>query len=124
MTITVNIDVKKQLVTQEISDQIQLDEMLNAFESLYLNSDFDSSMAILVIIQPGSTSSVGSDDVHKLVTLMRQYAGVRGRGKSAIVAVDASDFGMSHAIQFLLKDELREVMVFDNENDAKHWLGL
>jgi len=124
MTIKVSIDVRKQLVTQKISDKLQLGEMLNAFENMYMSSDFNSDMAILVDIQPGSTSLITGDEAHKLVTLMRQYAGIRGRGKSAIIAPDASDFGMSHAIQFLLKDELREVRVFDNENDAKHWLGL
>lgn len=124
MTIQVNIDVDQQLITQNISGELLVDELLSAFKNMYQNPDFKSSMDILVIVQPGSTSSLSAGSANQLVDLMRRFANKRGQGKSAVIATDASDYGMSHVVQFLLKDEAREIRVFENMDDAKQWLGL
>ncbi|NOY67457.1 MAG: hypothetical protein GXP13_08640, partial [Gammaproteobacteria bacterium] len=124
MSIKTTIDLDRNLVTQETSDELTTEEILSAFEQLYLNPEFQPSMSILTLVTPGSTASINSEAINQLVNLMRKYADKRGGGRSAVVAADASDYGLSHVVEFLLKDELRDVKVFNNIDDAMTWLNL
>ena len=123
MTIKTTIDVEMQLITHEISDQLTIEEILCAFKDLYAHPDFNSGYAILVKLQAGSTSALTADDMHEMVKITRQFSASRGAGKSAVVALSAEDYGMSHVAEFLLKDETRKVKVFNNLDDARAWLA-
>jgi len=123
MTISTTIDKKNNIAYHKAFDVLTVDEIEGAINNLFNNPDFDPSMNILAEIQPGCTSSLGSDEVHNLVTLSRNLKNRSGPGRTAVVVSDNADYGIFHVLEFLLKDEARKLKVFKSLESGQEWLS-
>lgn len=124
MTISTKIDKKNNIAYHLASDVLTVDEIEEAINSLFSNPDFTPAMNIIAEIQPGCTASLGTDEVHNLVTLSRNLKNRSGPGKTAVIVSDDSDYGIFHVLEFLLKDEARELKVFKSLESGQDWLSL
>lgn len=123
MTIDTTIDKEHNIVYHKAHDVLTVEEIESAINNLFNNPEFNPAMNILAEIQPGSMASLASDEVHNLVTLSRNLKNRNGPGKTAVIVADNADFGIFHVLEFLLKDEVRELKVFKSLEAGQDWLS-
>jgi hypothetical protein len=123
MAITTTIDVKKNVVHHQIDGILTSDEIVEAIESLFRNPQFNPDMNIIGEVMPGSTSALSSEDIHRIVKITRNLNNRKGPGKTVIVVSSDADYGVFYVLEFLLKEEDRELKVCRALIEAQNWLN-
>jgi len=123
MGITTIIDSKEGIAFHQVEGVLTFEEIAAAIEGLFSSPDFNTEMNIIAEIMPGSTSALGSDDIHRIVKLTRNLNNRTGPGRTVIIVSNDADFGIFHVLEFLLKNEGRELRVFRSMSEGKDWLN-
>lgn len=123
MPIETIINVDEMRVCHTVSGKLTFDEIVTAMKNLFGNKSFLPEMDILVDVLPNSTSCLTSEDIHRVVEITRLVGDQRGSGRSVVVATEEKDFGILHVLEFLLKNEQRDLKVFKTREEAEQWLN-
>lgn len=105
----------------EISDA----ELLPSYKKLYENKIWKPGFNEIVDVRNAQVKSVTSKGLLQLSDLVKSYVKEKGiEFKTAIIAPEDLQFGLSRVYEAISHESPEEIMVFRDLNNAFDWLGI
>ena len=123
MSIKVEVDGERGLITRTIEGETSLEELIESIEAVIAHPDFRPGMKSLTDLRDAAPVK-NPDDVKKLVKTLASHNSTIAGVKVAVVTPEAVAFGMMRMVQAYAGKTEAEVGVFYEMSKAREWLGL
>lgn len=123
MGITCNIDDKTGIVYTTIRGRVSTREVIETLAQTIASPNFRPGLNGLADMRESHYDLV-SNDVRQIAALMAEQNQAIGPSKTAIVVSSKLAYGMARMYQAFAQDSSIETQIFDDIDEAKHWLGI
>jgi len=122
MAAVIRIDPKAATATIVATGVVSGPEFCRTLEALYADARFKPGMGELWDLRLAH-ADVSAEDVQAIVAMGQRGTGIRGTGRTAIVAPQDFEFGMARLLQVHAEPLPVEVQVFKAYEQAVEWLS-
>jgi hypothetical protein len=122
MPIKTELDEELGIVVHTILGNLKTEEVLEAQRRVYLDEDHDPRMPVLWDARLGRSSGLTYEDLRSLMERSRPLWDRMGPGRTAIVTGSRADFGMARMYESLAHEMPRDIVSFDDYEEAIEWL--
>ena len=121
MHVTSSVDQEKQLTIITIVGDLSLEKLMEVIKPLY---EKRPSKNVLWDVRNASMAPISNEDIQSIVKYLKQHGEVRTGGKSAIVASEDFNYGITRMIKTYSEiDKISFTMnVFRSMEEAVQWL--
>ena len=122
-SIKTSIDISSDLTTTTVKGRITSEYL---FEWLFENYGKIRTMFVLWDLREAEVPEITTEQIRKMVHLVKNNSHIRAGGKSAMIASQDLEFGFSRMLQSLLEieDIPIELQIFRTIEEAKEWFGI
>ena len=125
MPIETHFDPQAKLIHYKATGEINVVEMIAAFQGIFSHPDFEPGMNALCDAKYATFEEMALHDVQDLAAEIGSRSKERGKGyRIAILVRGNTEFGLSALFEMQTVSLPFDVQVFRNTNEAKTWLGL
>ena len=125
MPVETRIDPQEKLIHYKATGEINVVDMIAAFESVFGHPDFKPGMNALCDAKYATFEDMALHDVQDLAARIATRGKDRGQGyRVALLVRGNTEFGISSLFEMQTAQLPFEVQVFRNTKEAKTWLGL
>ena len=125
MPIETLIDQKAGLIHYKATGEVNVIDMIGAFEAVFADPDFQPGLNALCDAKYAEFKDMALHDVQDLVARIATRGNERGKGyRVALLVRGNTEFGISSLFEMQTYNLPFEVKVFRNTKEAKEWLGV
>lgn len=125
MPVETHIDPQTKLIHYKATGEIDIVDMIAAFEGVFGHPDFEPGMNALCDAKYATFKEMALHDVQDLAALIKARGKDRGKGyRVALLVRGNTEFGLSSLFEMTTASLPFEMQVFRNTKEAKTWLGL
>lgn len=125
MPVETHIDPQTKLIHYKATGEINVVDMIAAFQSVFGHPDFEPGMNALCDAKYATFKEMALHDVQDLAAVVASMGKQRGQGhRVALLVRGNTEFGLSALFEMQTVSLPFEVQVFRNTNEARTWLGL
>jgi hypothetical protein len=122
MPIKTELDDELGIVVHTILGDLKVEDVLLVQQQLYKDEDHDPSMPVLWDARLGKATNLSYDEMRQMMNDSRPMWDRMGPGRTAIVTGSKADFGMARMYEALAHEMPREIVSFDDYEEAIEWL--
>ena len=125
MPVETRIDSQEKLIHYKATGEIDVVDMIAAFEGVFGHPDFEPGMNALCDAKYATFKDMALHDIQDLAAVIATRGKDRGKGyRVALLVRGNTEFGISSRFLMQTAQLPFEVQVFRNTKEAKTWLGL